>query len=105
MLSFVGTFLLNSTSGCDWAKLERENTSTPGRSFWFRQLQPTTLQSMMHVKLSLHGFWHCQKKQAHQDNSRAFLGVLAKTQCVQNAKTQFESAKTQFQNAKTQFEN
>ena len=43
--------------------------------------------------------------QAHQDDSRAFLGVLAKTQSVQNAKTQFESAKTQFQNAKTLFEN
>ena len=28
---------------------------------------------------------------------RAFLGVLAKTQFVQNVKTQFESAKTQFE--------
>ena len=34
-----------------------------------------------------------------------FLGVLAKTQFVQNAKTQFENTKTQFENAKTQFEN
>ena len=34
-----------------------------------------------------------------------FGGVLAKTQFVQNAKTQFENAKTQFENAKTQFEN
>ena len=35
-----------------------------------------------------------------------FLGVLAKTQFVQNAKTQFvQNAKTQFENAKTQFEN
>ena len=29
---------------------------------------------------------------------RAFLGVLAKTQFVQNAKTQFENTKTQFEN-------
>ena len=34
-----------------------------------------------------------------------FLGVLAKTQFAQNAKTQFENTKTQFENAKTQFEN
>ena len=34
-----------------------------------------------------------------------FLGVLAKTQFVQNVKTQFENTKTQFENAKTQFEN
>ena len=34
-----------------------------------------------------------------------FLGVLAKTQFVQNAKTQFENTKTQFENDKTQFEN
>ena len=34
-----------------------------------------------------------------------FWGVLAKTQFVQNAKTQFENTKTQFENAKTQFEN
>jgi len=33
-----------------------------------------------------------------------FLGVLAKAQFVQNAKTQFENTKTQFENAKTQFE-
>ena len=33
-----------------------------------------------------------------------FLGVLAKTKFVQNAKTQFENTKTQFENAKTQFE-
>ena len=37
--------------------------------------------------------------------SGLFLGVLAKTQFVQNAKTQFENTKTQFENAKTQFEN
>ena len=30
-----------------------------------------------------------------------FLGVLAKTQFVQNAKTQFENTKTQFKNVKT----
>ena len=34
-----------------------------------------------------------------------FGGVLAKTQFVQNTKTQFENTKTQFENAKTQFEN
>ena len=34
-----------------------------------------------------------------------FWGVLAKTQFVQNAKTQYENTKTQFENAKTQFEN
>ena len=34
-----------------------------------------------------------------------FFGVLAKTQFVENAKTQFENTKTQFENAKTQFEN
>ena len=34
-----------------------------------------------------------------------FWGVLAKTQFVQNAKTQFENAKTQFENPKTQFGN
>ena len=34
-----------------------------------------------------------------------FGGVLAKTQFVQNAKTQFENTKTQFENTKTQFEN
>ena len=33
------------------------------------------------------------------------FNVLAKTQFVQNAKTQFENTKTQFENAKTQFEN
>ena len=33
-----------------------------------------------------------------------FLGVLAKTQFVQNVKTQFENTKTQFENGKTQFE-
>ena len=33
------------------------------------------------------------------EHTRAFfLGVLAKTQFVQNAKTQFENAKTQFEN-------
>ena len=32
-----------------------------------------------------------------------FLGVLATTQFVQNAKTQFENTKTQLENAKTQF--
>ena len=37
-------------------------------------------------------------------SSGLFLGVLAKTQFVQNAKTQFENTKTQFENAKTQFE-
>ena len=35
--------------------------------------------------------------------SRAFLGVLAKTPFVQNAKTQFENTKTQFKKANTQF--
>ena len=30
-----------------------------------------------------------------------FGGVLAKTQFVQNAETQFENTKTQFENAKT----
>ena len=30
-----------------------------------------------------------------------FLSVLAKTQFVQNAKTQFETAKTQFENGKS----
>ena len=39
------------------------------------------------------------------DNSGLFFAVLAKTQFVQNAKTQFENTKTQFKNAKTQFEN
>ena len=34
-----------------------------------------------------------------------FWGVLAKTQFVQNAKTQFKMAKTQFKKTKTQFEN
>ena len=38
-------------------------------------------------------------------HSGDFLRVLAKTQCVQNTKTQFENTKTQFENAKTQFEN
>ena len=38
-------------------------------------------------------------------NQGFFLGVLAKTQFVQNAKTQFENTKTQFENAKTQFKN
>ena len=33
------------------------------------------------------------------------MSVLAKTQFVQNTKTQFENTKTQFENAKTQFEN
>ena len=37
--------------------------------------------------------------------SGVFLGVLAKTRFVQNAKTQFENTKTQFENAKTRFEN
>ena len=32
-------------------------------------------------------------------------GVLAKTEFVQNAKTQFENTKIQFEKAKTQFEN
>ena len=34
-----------------------------------------------------------------------FLGVLAKTQFVQNTKTKFENTKTQFENANTLFEN
>ena len=51
------------------------------------------------------GFGIARRTGAHQDDSRAFLGVLAKTQFVRNAKTQFENTKTQFENAKTQFEN
>ena len=42
---------------------------------------------------------------SHLVSQGFFLGVLAKTQFVQNAKTQFENTKTQFENAKTQFKN
>ena len=38
-------------------------------------------------------------------HGRFFLGVLAKTQFVQNTKTKFENTKTQFENANTLFEN
>ena len=46
-----------------------------------------------------------QGRGALESTAGLFLGVLAKTQFVQNAKTQFENTKTQFEDAKTEFEN
>ena len=69
------------------------------------------LGSLTGPKLSLEIYHSCVKLRVHFCESfskylqRFFLCVLAKTQFVQNAKTQFENTKTQFENAKTQFEN
>ena len=78
---------------------------------WSTQYPPSTLclDKILRARIAKLQSWVAKRLAKHRKwchtYTGLFLGVLAKTQLVQNAKTQFENTKTQFENAKTQFKN